>query len=236
MAEILVVDDNAVIREGVCRYLEGDSHVVRTAGSGLEALQEYETRHPDLLLLDVMLPDRSGFEVCTAIRKNDPIIPIIFLSARGGTVDKVQGLSVGADDYMNKPADLCELGARVRALLRRGRYSLVNQNDMMLTFRFGSAEVRGRELVLVNSEGKYHDLSVRECQLLRFMAGNQNRVLFRQELMDFAWGTGYLVYTRTLDTHIYNLRKKTAGCGWEIETVVNHGYRLRTRLHESETV
>lgn len=228
MAEILLVDDNETIRDGLRVYLEGDSHVVRTAGTGSDALREFGLKCPDLILLDVMLPDRSGFDVCREVRKENEHVPILFLSARGDTTNKVLGLGLGADDYMGKPVDFCELGARVQSLLRRTQISATLPGDLALTFHFGSGEVRGRELLFVNERGQRIDLSLREYQVLRFFAANPDKVLQRRELMDYGWGRGYIVYTRTLDTHIYNLRRKTKGCGWTIETVVNCGYRLRT--------
>ena len=229
MSRILVAEDDPAIREGLIATLESDGHEVRTARDGAEALALYAEERPDLLLLDIMMPKKSGYEVCTEIRRTDPALPILFLTAKAGEEDAVLGLGLGADDYIAKPFGVRELLARVAAALRRAAVSPAQKasQDGASTFPFGMQSVDSCRYVLRAPDGTEQPLTERELGLLRLFAAHPGEVLTRDRLLDELWGVRYLGTTRTLDQHIAQLRRKLGPDAERIETVHGIGYRYR---------
>ena len=229
MSRILVAEDDPAIREGLIATLESDGHEVRTARDGAEALALYAEERPDLLLLDIMMPKKSGYEVCTEIRRTEPALPILFLTAKAGEEDAVLGLGLGADDYIAKPFGVRELLARVAAALRRAAVSPAQKasQDGASTFPFGMQSVDSSRYVLCAPDGAEQPLTERELGLLRLFAAHPGEVLTRDRLLDELWGVRYLGTTRTLDQHIAQLRRKLGPDAERIETVHGIGYRYR---------
>ena len=227
MSCVLVAEDDPAIREGLVATLESDGHEVRTARDGAEALALYAERRPDLLLLDIMMPKKSGYEVCTEIRRTDASLPILFLTAKAGEEDAVLGLGLGADDYIAKPFGVRELLARVAAALRRAAAAPLQKapDSGADTFPFGTRTVDPRRYVLRAPDGAEESLTERELGLLRFFAAHPGEVLTRDRLLDELWGMRYLGTTRTLDQHIAQLRRKLGPDAARIETVHGVGYR-----------
>jgi len=205
---LLLAEDDPAIREGLCDALVSEGYDVRAAADGPAALALLREGPADLILLDVMMPGLSGYDVCRHIRKSDPRTPILFLTAKCEEIDKVLGLELGADDYMTKPFGVRELLARVHALLRRSRLAAPGEASAEKeSFSFGSALIDPRSFSATLGKNS-HDLSPRELTLLRFFAAHPNEVLSRDELLNAAWGIQYYGTTRTLDQHIAQLRKK----------------------------
>lgn len=200
--KILVVDDEPKIVEIVSAYLKRDGYQVIAASNGKSALDLARSGHPDLLILDLMLPEISGWDVCRTLRRESDV-PIIMLTARDEATDKVVGLELGADDYVTKPFDAKELVSRVRAVLRRtaGRSAVSNVIHVgVLTIDL--------EKRLVLRDNNTIELTPIEFELLRVMAENPGRVYSRMQLLDKVQGEAYEGYERTIDSHIKNLRKK----------------------------
>jgi two-component system response regulator RegX3 len=221
---ILVVEDEEHIAEVVQSYLEREGHMVRWTSSGELALQEFSARRPDLVVLDLGLPDMAGEDVCRAIRA-DSDVPIIMLTAKDAEEDLVRGLELGADDYLTKPFSPRELSARVRALLRRARSDETPQADVL--------ERAGGRLKLdtarrrVTLDGKAVDLTESEFRLLQTLARFPGRVYTRFELVDKVQGYEYEGYERTIDAHVKNLRHKLgedARAPRLVQTVYGRGY------------
>jgi len=181
-ASILVVEDDAQIAELMRDFLEAEGFRVRHAASGHETREQFERSRPDLVLLDVMLPDESGFEICRRLRR-DSAVPVLFLSARDGDADKIRGLGLGGDDYIVKSATPAEVVARVKAVLRRAGPSVASQ-----TLRFGELEV---DLAAheVRCEGEHVELTAREFDLLRVLVEHPRQVLSRDQLFELVWGS-----------------------------------------------
>ena len=198
---ILVVDDEKQIVEIVRAYLERDGFQVITAYGGISALEQARRQHPDLIILDLMLPEMSGWDVCRALRK-EMDTPVIMLTARDDVTDKIVGLEMGADDYVTKPFDPKELVSRVRAVLRRTETRPVNKN---ITLGDLSIDTEKR---LVRMANRVIELTPIEFELLRVMAESPGRVYNRMQLLDKIQGDAYEGYERTIDSHIKNLRKK----------------------------
>ncbi len=211
-ARILVAEDDANIRQGLVAALESEGHEVVTASDGAQALKLYPQHKYDLVVLDVMMPRLSGYDVCRELRKTDSIVPILFLTAKGEELDKVVGLRLGADDYVAKPFGLQELLARVEALLRRSRLSARGKvepgADLPPVFAMGPASVDRRRFVALLPGRLEHSLTARELRLAEVFAGHPGEVLTRDALLNAVWGVGYLGTTRTLDQHVAQLRKK----------------------------
>jgi len=248
MADILVADDEKGIREGVQATLECEGHDVRLARNGEEALAAYRERRPDLLLLDVMMPKKNGYDVISRIRREDPSLQVIFLSAKTREDDKVLGLNLGADDYIAKPFKPMELVARVETALRRARLmentlasngaagasaaqpsreaqgetSAISQDA---EFAFGSHRIDQRRHLLVRPDGSSEEIGRREINILRLLASNPGVVLDRENFRSALWGDDYFGSDRTLDTYMYQLRRKLGDDAACIETVVKSGYR-----------
>jgi DNA-binding response OmpR family regulator len=222
---ILVVDDEANIIELVRMYLEQEGYRVVSTGDGATALEMIERQPPALLILDLMLPQLDGWEVCRQVRGGTaaPDLPIIMLTARDDDVDKIVGLELGADDYVTKPFNPRELVARVKALLRRSggiarATATVHVGDL-------SIDPQRHEVSL---SGKSLDLRPKEFDLLRALAEHAEIVLSREQLLDQVWGYDFYGETRTVDVHIAHLRKKLNGSNVQIETVLGVGYKLTT--------
>jgi DNA-binding response OmpR family regulator len=209
-AQILIAEDDANIRLGLVATLESDGYGVTAASDGAQALKLYGQEHYDLIILDVMMPKKSGYDVCREIRAKDQHVPILFLTAKGEEIDKVVGLKLGADDYMAKPFGVHELLARAEALLRRSRVenSAGNQTpELPAVLKFGAAEIDRRRFT-ATLKGKEETLTAREMRLLEVFVAHAGDVLTRDQLLNGAWGVDYFGTTRTLDQHVAQLRKK----------------------------
>jgi DNA-binding response OmpR family regulator len=217
---ILVVDDEANILELARMYLQNEGYVVESARDGKEALTKIKSLQPALVVLDLMLPEVDGWEVCRKVRA-DSDVPIIMLTARSDDVDKIVGLELGADDYLTKPFNPRELVARVRAVLRRYEKSAASTQPVHL----GQVTIdpQRREVTV---GGQKLDLRTKEFDLLWALAEHRGIVLSRDQLLDLAWGYDYYGETRTVDVHIAHLRDKLEGSDVVIETVWGVGYKL----------
>ena len=224
---ILTVDDEPTIREFVGYALEKEGFAVQTAGTGQEALDLISDTDFNLLILDIMLPDIDGFEICRRVRETSNV-PVLFLSARDDEKDKVAGLEIGGDDYLAKPFGVRELIARVRALLRRS--SLTPMDAFKEETLTGAGLVLNETTHKVFREGTELDLTPREFELLAHLMRNCGSVVSREDLLHETWGWEYLTGTKTVDTHIKRLRDKMKLAGMDpsvIETVRSYGYRLK---------
>jgi DNA-binding response OmpR family regulator len=217
---ILVVDDEANIIELAKMYLQNEGYVVESARDGREALTKIKSLQPALVVLDLMLPEVDGWEVCRQVRA-DSDVPIIMLTARSDDVDKIVGLELGADDYLTKPFNPRELVARVRAVLRRYEKSAASTQPIHL----GQVTIdpQRREVTV---GGQQLDLRTKEFDLLWALAEHRGIVLSRDQLLDLVWGYDYYGETRTVDVHIARLRDKLEGSDVVIETVWGVGYKL----------
>ena len=227
MSRILVIEDDANIREGVAETLRSDCHEVSVAADGVDGLAKYRSWRPDLVLLDIMMPGKSGYDVCREIRATDAATPVIMLTAKGEEIDKVLGLGLGADDYVTKPFGIRELLARVAAALRRAQAVEANGGAAPAEFAFGAVNVDARRYCVHGESGDVA-LSDKELKLLTFFHAHPEEVLSRDALLNAVWGVSYFGSTRTLDQHIAQLRKKL-GEPTPIETVHGVGYRYRPR-------
>jgi DNA-binding response OmpR family regulator len=223
---ILVVEDDPAILTGLTDLLEGEGYRVLAARDGAAAVSLHARERPDLVLLDIMLPGKHGYDVCREIRRIDTVTPVIMLTAKGEEVDKVVGLELGADDYIVKPFGASELLARMRAVQRRGRPRRDARGDQPLTF--GDVTVDPRTMKGVRGQRAFA-VSRRELALLQLFASRPEEVLDRDTLLQEVWGVRYEGTTRTLDQHIAGLRKKIEedpARPRHIETVHGTGYRF----------
>jgi DNA-binding response OmpR family regulator len=206
---ILLAEDDNAIREGLTDALESEDYDVIAARNGREALDMFAKGGADLLLLDVMMPELSGYDVCRSVRKTNTQVPILMLTAKGEEIDKVVGLELGADDYVTKPFGVRELLARIHALLRRAKPEETSRPaaEDKSPFVFGKATIDPRSFSGVLGKNTF-ELSARELTLLRLFVSRPGEVLSRDELLNAAWGISYYGTTRTLDQHIAQLRKK----------------------------
>ncbi len=200
--KILVVEDDPSILMGVRDMLEDEGYLVLTAKDGETGAKIAETEDPDLVLLDVMLPRLSGYDVCRRLRQKRIRGSIVMLTAKAGEQDKVQGFGAGADDYVTKPFSVAELLCRVKAVLRRTERA----EDRLATFRFGDVEIDFEKLE-ARKDGKPLELTPREYKILRLFCESPGRVIGRNELLDKVWGYDVFPTTRTVDNHIVKLRK-----------------------------
>lgn len=224
--EILVVDDDPNIRELERLYLEKEGCIVRTAPDGKAALEAFRKQPPDLMLLDVMLPETDGYEVLRNVRKSGNI-PVIMVTARGETFDKVLCLELGADDYIVKPFDGKEMTARVRAVLRRSRGT---EEEKPADLSFPGLTVSLSEYD-VHYEGKKIEMPPKELEVLFFLASHPNQVFTREQLLNQVWGFEFFGDSRTVDVHIKRLREKLTDSGkygWSLYTVRGVGYKFST--------
>ena len=228
MADILVADDTKSIRSTLRILLEEDGHEVRMATNGEEALAEYSKRRPDMLLLDIMMPKKNGYQVLKQIRRGDPALPVIFLSAKGSPSDVSLGLDLGSDDYLPKPFDGEVLLSRIKAVLRRtmSQPAAPVAQAAKSEFAFGTAHrVDAKRYRLVGPKGREEALSERELGVLRLFAEHPGEVVKREDIFCGLWGYSSAVTTRAVDQHILILRKKLGKDGACIETVHGLGYR-----------
>ena len=224
--KILVVDDEQHILELISYNLTSLGYKVIKANNGIDALKLAHEEKPNLILLDIMLPEKDGYDVCREIRGNIDIrnIPIIMLTAKGEELDKVLGLELGADDYVTKPFSVRELMARVKAIMRRT--SVTENNNMMMKIGQLSVNFETREVVL---NGERIELTYKEYELLEMLIKNKGKILTRETLLDKIWGYEYIGETRTVDVHVRYLRKKIEEndkCPKFIETIRGVGYRF----------
>lgn len=204
---ILVVEDDPAILAGLVDLLAGEGFEAVSAQDGEEALRVYEAQKPDLILLDIMIPEKSGYDVCKQIRREDLLTPIVMLTAKGEEVDKVVGLEIGADDYIVKPFSVKELLARIRAALRRARARTASRQRDDSAIAFGNIRIDPK--TLKGRKGKKSfPVTMRELDLIRFLYEHDGEVVDRFLILDEVWGIKYEGTTRTLDQHIAKLRQK----------------------------
>ena len=230
MSKILVVDDEKNIVELIRLYMEKEGFETICAYSGDEAISKFKSENPDLIVLDLMLPGIDGWQVCREIRKQSRV-PIIMLTAKSETFDKVLGLELGADDYITKPFESKELLARVKAVLRRSEsYQATEEKEVC--FKNLSINIENYELWIMGSQV---DAPPKEIELLYFLASNPNRVYTREQLLEEVWGFDYFGDSRTVDVHIKRLREKLEGAedGWQLKTVWGVGYKFETKKQEN---
>ncbi|MBR2422467.1 MAG: response regulator transcription factor [Oscillospiraceae bacterium] len=221
---VLIVEDDRNIQELLQLYLEKEGYAVTVASDGGQGLAKFRAIKPDLVLLDVMMPVMDGWAVCRAIR-TDSQTPIIMLTAKGETDDKVAGLKSGADDYVTKPFEMKELLARVEAVLRRTGSAPVVESSRRLTFDKMTIDMDAFELII---NGKKVDTPPKEMELLFYLASSPNRVYTRNQLLDEVWGFDYFGDSRTVDVHVKRLREKLEGVSesWNLKTVWGVGYKF----------
>ena len=227
MALILVVDDEKNIADLAKLYLAKESFEVITAEDGVEGLRQFRQYHPDLIVLDLMLPGVDGLEICRQVRKERDT-PIIMLTARGDDIDRIVGLELGADDYLTKPFNPRELVARVKAVMRRynamppsagdaaGNRDRITVGDVTIDLTQRTVTVAGTAV----------DLRAKEFELLNTFAQSPNAVFDREKLLNLVWGYDYYGDTRTIDVHVTHLREKLEGSKVKIQTVWGVGYKL----------
>ena len=226
--KILIVDDDLNICELLRLYLEKEGFTTKIANDGVSAIEMFKAENPDMTLLDIMLPALDGWQVCREIRKFSDK-PIIMLTAKGETFDKVLGLELGADDYVTKPFDTKEIIARIKAVLRRSNNS-GSQTDKIKEVKFDKLSIN-----LENYEMKVNGVQVdtppKELELIFHLASNPNRVFSRDQLLDEVWGFDYYGDSRTVDVHVKRLREKLEGVSdkWELKTVWGVGYKFETK-------
>lgn len=228
--KILIVDDDNNIAELISLYLTKECFDTLIVNDGESALDSLKTFEPNLILLDLMLPGIDGYEVCRSVRANSNI-PIIMLSAKGEIFDKVLGLELGADDYMEKPFDSKELVARVKAVLRRYKQTPAAENSADKTKK---VEYTDLSINLTNYSvlymGKIVEMPPKELELLYFLAASPNQVFTREQLLDQIWGYEYIGDTRTVDVHIKRLREKINDhAEWGLATVWGIGYKFEVK-------
>ena len=222
--KILVVDDDKNICELLRLYLEKEGYNVSIANDGEEALLRFAADTPDLVLLDVMMPKLDGWQVCREIRKKSEC-PIIMITAKGETFDKVLGLELGADDYVVKPFDSKEIVARIKAVLRRSVKAAPETNVKEVSYDKLVVNMTKYELKV---DGKVVEAPPKELELLFHLASNPNRVYTRDQLLDEVWGFEYYGDSRTVDVHVKRLREKLEGVSdkWALKTVWGVGYKF----------
>lgn len=224
---ILVVDDDKNICEIIRLYLEKEGFSVSIANDGKEALEMFRATTPSVVVLDVMMPKMDGFQVCREIRRVSSI-PVIMLTAKGETFDKVLGLELGADDYMVKPFENKELVARIKAVLRR--YEPKDNTDKEIIYPNISINLTNYELKI---NGETIDIPPKELELLYYLATNPNKVFTREQLLETVWGFDYFGDSRTVDVHVKRLREKLELAGenlnWQLKTVWGVGYKFEVK-------
>jgi DNA-binding response OmpR family regulator len=223
---ILVVEDEPTLRETLVDALEADGFRVASAGDGRAALERFRAEQPDLILLDLMLPELSGIDVCRIIRAESSV-PIIMLTARGSEVDKVVGLELGADDYVTKPFSLRELSARIRAIFRRGEQARAAETAALVDLGSVQVDLSGHRIL---RDGNDVPVKPKVFELLAFLVRHQGQVVTRDQLLEQVWGYDYAGETRTVDVHVHWLRaaiEPDPGAPTLIQTIRGVGYVLR---------
>ena len=223
--KILLIDNDSAICETLKTYFEKEGYEVKAVNDGVLGVDSFKLYNPDIVLLDIVLPKKDGWQVCREIREVSNQ-PIIMISSKSDTFDKVLGLELGADDYVVKPFDIKELSARIKAVLRRSRSNTAPKNDNEI-IKFENIEISLQKYEL-KLNGKAIDIPPKELELLYFLAFNRNRVFTRDQLLDKVWGFDYLGDSRTVDVHIKRLREKLEGVSdkWVLKTVWGVGYKF----------
>lgn len=224
--KILVVDDDEHICELIRLYFEEEGFAVNIANDGNKAIESFKSATPDVVILDIMLPGADGWQVCREIRKISQV-PIIMLSAKGETFDKVLGLELGADDYMVKPFETKELIARVKAILRRTKVAEAENHEEVV---FPNLVVN-KTTYTVKLNGEEVQMPPKELELLFFLSSNPNKVYTRDQLLEYIWGYDFFGDSRTVDVHIKRLREKVEDPkhNWQIKTVWGIGYKFEVK-------
>ena len=227
MKKILIIEDEPNIRELILYNLQANGYEGMEAEDGIMGITMVHTEKPDLILLDIMLPGKNGYDICRELREEGNKTPIIMLTAKTEEIDKVLGLEFGADDYISKPFGIRELMARIKAVLRRYE-NVANQpaSSGEHILRIDDLEIN-IERHEVKVGGKTVELTLKEFELLAFLAENRGHVLTRDQLLDKVWGIEYAGETRTVDVHIRYLRKKLGHEDQYIETIRGKGYKLK---------
>ena len=228
--KILVVDDEEHIAELIRYNLESNGYKILSANNGIDAMKIVLEERPNLILLDLMIPGKDGYDVCKEIRSTKEVMntPIIMLTAKSEEIDKILGLELGADDYITKPFSVRELLARVKAVLRR--FSIVESEENVLVFGDLTVDFEKREVLIKNNK---LELTLKEFELLEILIKNKGKILTRDTLLDKIWGYEYIGETRTVDVHIRYLRKKIESDDKNpkfIETIRGVGYRFNPNL------
>ena len=225
--KILIVDDDQNICELLRLYLEKEGYAVKSVNDGVSAVNAFKQENPDLTILDIMLPKLDGWQVCREIRKFSDK-PIIMLTAKGETFDKVLGLELGADDYMTKPFDTKEMVARIKAVLRRTSAGPAAESVKEVHYENLSINLTNYEMKV---NGKPVDTPPKELELIYHLASNPNRVFTRDQLLDEVWGFDYYGDSRSVDVLVKRLREKLEGVSdkWDLKTVWGVGYKFETK-------
>lgn len=226
--KLLIVDDDPNICDMLKLYFENEGYKVKTANNGVDGVSFFKMYEPDLVLLDIMMPKKDGWQVCREIREISPK-PVIMITAKGDVFDKVLGLELGADDFIVKPFDMKELSARIKAVLRRYNAHSKTSDNEVVKFENIEISLQRYELKLLD---KAVDIPPKELELLYFLASNCNRVFTRDQLLDKVWGFDYLGDSRTVDVHVKRLREKLEGISdkWTLKTVWGVGYKFETLI------
>ena len=222
--KLLVIDSDPAFCESARQYFEKEGYKVKTAGNGVEGISFYRIYEPDLVILDILMPQKDGWQVCREIREGSKK-PIIMTSVKDELFDKVLGLELGADDFMVKPFDFKELSARIKAVLRRCQSDTAGPKEEAVRYENIDISLQRYELKL---NGKIISIPPKELELLYFLASNCNRVFTRDQLLDKVWGFDYLGDSRTVDVHVKRLREKLNGISdkWALKTVWGVGYKF----------
>ena len=223
--KVLIVDDDQNICELLRLYIEKEGYEPIVANDGQAAVNAVNEQNPQLVLLDIMLPKLDGWQVCREVRKVSDV-PIIMITAKGETFDKILGLELGADDYISKPFDTKEVMARIRAVLRR----TYNDEEVAKIVKFDKLEINLTNYELI-VDGKQIDTPPKELELVFHLAKNPNRVFTRNQLLDEVWGFEYYGDSRTVDVHVKRLREKLEGVSeqWTLKTVWGVGYKFEVK-------
>ena len=224
--KILIAEDDLRTREGLCAIFDAEGYAVVTACDGDEALARFAAERPDVVCLDIMMPGKSGYDVCREIRRHDESVPVLFISAKSEEIDKVLGLELGADDYIAKPFGVKEVVARIRAVTRR-TMATRSSEDAPDSFAMGDLKIIPSELRAYRDK-RTIDLGLRDIKILSLLYRNRGKVLKRDTLFNECWGLNYMPNSRSLDQHISQLRKKIERDHKHpciIQTVHNAGYR-----------
>lgn len=223
MARILLAEDDDTLRNALVIALSSAGHDAAACPDGAAALEEFGRHRPDLVVLDVMMPRKSGYDVCREIRGMDADVPILFLTAKAEEEDVVLGLGIGADDFISKPFRMGELLARIAAALRRAAKNGAVRVDGV--FFIGKAKIDAKKFI-AEADGVSHILTARELDLLKELVAHRGEVVSRADLLDEVWGLDYDGGTRTVDQHILQVRKKLGSSGDMIESIRGIGYRV----------
>lgn len=223
--EVLVIEDDPHISDLLDLYLSKEGYDTIFAADGEEGLEKYFDRNPDFVILDIMLPKMDGWEVCKEIHRDERSVPVLMLTGKGESYDKVRGLELGADDYVVKPFDPKEVIARIKAIIRRTSPSV---SKPALSFPNMTLDISQYRLV---RKGEFLTLPPKELELLYYLAANSNQVFTRQQLVDQIWGFDYEGDVRTVDVHIKRIRQKIGDefPGWQLKTIHGIGYKFEVQ-------